>query len=225
MREQIANSAMVDIWDGPSGHFWARNQEHFDKALHPYLEKLIAAAEIIETDAILDVGCGNGGTAIAAAQCAPKGFVDGIDLSSEMIQNARRSAGAARVSNVHFTRADAQTHRFMPLTYDLAISRFGAMFFAEPAAAFTNISAALKPGARLALIVWRPISENAYFAEMGRIYTPFAAVPPAPADAPGPFGLADPGRTRRILTEAGFVEIGIEPFDAPMWEGHTDLPP
>ena len=65
----------------------------------------------------------------------------------------RHGAGPAR-RNVSFVQADAQAHRFRPGCFDLAISRFGTMFFADPVAASTNIGRALRPGGRLVQLVW-----------------------------------------------------------------------
>jgi SAM-dependent methyltransferase len=100
-------------------------------------------------------------------------------------------------------------------SFDAAFSRFGVMFFEDPAAAFTNIRRALKPGGRLAFACWRPMAENAWMnvpLTAARPHLPPMA-PPDPT-APGPFAFADAERVRTILTKAGFNDIAIDPFDS-----------
>jgi hypothetical protein len=94
------------------------------------------------------------------------------------------------------------------------VSRFGVMFFAEPAAAFMNILSATAPGARLAFVCWRE-GETYMFAIGLRALTARLADPPAPPmpGAPGPMGLANADRIRQVLTVAGWSDVTIEPID------------
>jgi SAM-dependent methyltransferase len=73
---------------------------------------------------------------------------------------ARELTAAERLDNVRYELGDAQVHRFDPAGFDVAISRFGMMFFSDPAAAFANIADALRPGARLVLLVWQRYEHN-----------------------------------------------------------------
>ncbi|HEY0104915.1 MAG TPA: class I SAM-dependent methyltransferase, partial [Rhizomicrobium sp.] len=142
------------------------------------------------------------------------GHVTGVDISAPLLAAARAQAGDAR--NADFVEADASAHAFAP-DYDLVFSRFGVMFFEDPAAAFANIRKALKPGGRLAFVCWRPALENQWVA------LPAAAakdlLPPQPPPdplAPGPFAFADPRRVEAILTTAGFRDATIEKLDGTM---------
>src|SRR5439155_3218478 len=99
--------------------------------------------------------------------------------------------------NVGFENADAQTHRFARGEFDVLYSRFGVMFFADAAAALTNLRSALGPGGRLAFVCWQALRENPWLA------VPLAAAarhltlpPPLAPDAPGPFSLGHPQRVR-----------------------------
>ena len=86
---------------------------------------------------------------------AANGFAHGFDLSSEMLRNARQLADAEGVTNINFTQADVQTYNFPPQSFDIAVSRFGSMFFSDPDSAFRNVAQALRTDGRLAIIVWR----------------------------------------------------------------------
>ena len=113
-------------------------------------------------------------------------------------------------------RADAQTHRFPPECFDLAISRFGTMFFADPLAAFTNIGRALRPGARLVQLVWQHIDRQEWHAV---IRGAFASEQPASAPAAGPFSLADPATAGGILTASSFTDVDVTGVHEPVYYG------
>jgi SAM-dependent methyltransferase len=168
---------------------------------------------------VLDVGCGTGETTRDAAWAAADGTVLGIDLSSRMLERARRLADADGLANVRFELADAQVHPFEPGGYDLALSRFGAMFFADQAAAFANVGAALQPGGRLVTIGWRVAAENEWLRCVFDALALGRELPVPPPGRPGPFGLADTDLTRAALTTAGFEAVDFTPVDVPFWVG------
>src|SRR5690606_6861180 len=99
-----------------------------------------------------DVGCGTGQTTRDAARAAGEGAAVGVDLSAAMLEHARRRAAEDGLSNASFLHGDAQVHPFEPASFDLAISRTGTMFFADPVAAFANVARALAPGGRLVMV-------------------------------------------------------------------------
>jgi SAM-dependent methyltransferase len=156
---------------------------------------------------VLDIGCGCGTTTLKLAEACAPGRVLGVDISAPMLAAARARAADA---TVEFVEADAATMKYLP-EFDLAFSRFGVMFFADPVAVFTNIRTALKPGGRLAFSCWCAMEENDW------VSLPFEAArellpPQAPQDpnAPGQFAFADDKRVRSTLTAAGFRNIRIE---------------
>jgi len=146
----IANTEQFDAWNGESGLRWIADPDRRDGVLQPVADALLEAAQLQGGERVLDVGCGCGATTLAAARAiAPNGEVVGADLSEPMIDVARRRAADAGVDNVAFVQADAQTHDFGAPTFDVVMSRFGTMFFADPAAAFANIASSMGPGGRL----------------------------------------------------------------------------
>jgi SAM-dependent methyltransferase len=177
----------------------------YDAELRRHNEHLRAAAAVGAHDRVLDIGCGTGQTTREAARAAVAGSALGVDLSAPMLERARRLSDDQELVNIAFQRADAQVHRFAPEHFDLCISRFGTMFFADPVAAFANIGRALRPAARLVMLVWQPRDRNEWATAIGQ------ALPAAPAapDGPGPFSLADPTVTEGILTRAGFADVSF----------------
>jgi SAM-dependent methyltransferase len=108
-------------------------------------------------------------------------------------------------------------HRFDRAGFDVAISRFGTMFFSDPAAAFANIAAALRSDARLVLLVWQRYERNEWARAIDAALGD-AAQPPQPgAD---PFSLGDAEATAGILAASGFDEIRFEDVHEPVLYGH-----
>lgn len=205
--------------DGDEGEEWAQDWERYDRAVAGYHRLLLDAAGIGTSDCILDVGCGNGQSTRDAARAAVEGSALGVDLSSRMVERARQLAQADGLGNVQFEQADAEAHRFEAASYGVALSRFGTMFFADPAAAFANIGAAIRPEGRLVMVAWRGVSDNEWLQCVFGALAVGRDLPVPPPGAPGPFGLADPDQTHATLTRAGFDAIELTPVDEPFWVG------
>jgi SAM-dependent methyltransferase len=218
---EIANAEQAAAWDGPSGAAWVEREELQNRALRAHTERLFAVADVGRGDRVLDVGCGCGETTREAARRTVDGEALGVDLSAAMLARARERAARASLTNVQFEQADAQVHAFVPESFDLTISRFGSMFFADPVAAFANIGRATVHGGRLALVVWQEFSRNEWVAETRDALAVGRDLPDPPSGVPGPFGLADPDQARGVLDAAGFDRIEIVGADAPFRFGAT----
>jgi SAM-dependent methyltransferase len=213
-----SNVDQLRAWDGEEGEYWADNAEYFDRSIAPYHARLLSVAAIGERDQVLDVGCGTGQSTRDAARAATAGAAFGIDLSSRMLDYARRRATDEGVSNVAFAQADAQIHPFELGSFDVTISRTAAMFFGDHLAAFSNIGRALRPGGRLVLVTWQPLPGNAWLREIAGALAAGRNLPTPPTDA-GPFSLSDPDRVRALLSTAGFTDVELDGTTAAMWFG------
>ena len=188
----------------------------YDAELRLHNELFRAAARVGSRDRVLDIGCGAGQSTREAARAAVTGSVVGVDLSAPMLERARRLSDDQGLPNITYQQADAQVHRFPPTHFDLCISRFGAMFFADPVAAFTNIGRALRPGARLVLLVWQDRDRNEWASAIRRSLTGTA---PGPHRRSSPFSLADPTVTQGILAAAGFTQVSFTDVHEPVFYG------
>ncbi|MFC6015812.1 class I SAM-dependent methyltransferase [Plantactinospora solaniradicis] len=170
-------------------------------------------------DHVLDIGCGTGQTTRQAARTARAGSAFGVDVSAPAITRARELARAEGLRNVTFEHADAQVHRFPPERFDLAMSRFGTMFFDDPVAAFANIGRALRPAGRLVMMVWQAHERNEWDVAVRRSLE--AAEGPVAGASAGPdaFSLADPPTVREILRAAGFTDIAFADVHEPVYYG------
>jgi SAM-dependent methyltransferase len=214
-----SNVEQARAWDGDEGTYWAANAERFDALLAAYRNPLLQTAAIGSAEQVLDIGCGTGQTSRDAARAAASGAVLGIDLSSQMIDLARRLAVADGIANARFVQGDAQVYAFEPEAFDIAISRAGATFFGDPVAAFRNIAGALRSGGRLTLLASQALQHNEWLIETFGALAGGRDVPTPPAEAPGPFAFADPDRVHAILGTAGFHDIRVNSLSAPMYLG------
>ena len=205
------NADQIAYWNGPNGQRWTDRQAEQDVLLTPVTQALIERAEPRPGERIIDVGCGCGGASMALAErVAPTGFVLGIDISGPMLSRARELAPEGMP--VDFVLADATVYPFDPQHFDLLASRFGVMFFAEPAVSFANLRRALRPSGRMAFACWREPRENPWMmAPLQAIYQHVPKLPPQGPEDPGPFAFASEERVHRILGEAGFKGIEMEP--------------
>ena len=207
------NAAQAEYWNSVAGRRWTDRQEEQDLVLRPVSDRLIAAADAKPGQRIIDIGCGCGDTTIDfAARVMPGGEVLGLDISEPMLARARERAPSGLPAR--FVLADATVYDFEPEWADLAVSRFGVMFFADPARSFANLRRGLKPGARLAFACWREAKQNPWMMIPLREAKKHA--PPLPEtnpEDPGPFAFADEARVRRVLSDAGFADIVVTPHD------------
>ncbi|HEV7722145.1 MAG TPA: methyltransferase domain-containing protein [Iamia sp.] len=187
----------------------------YDAELRRHNEHLRAAAGVGSRDQVLDIGCGTGQSTRQAARAAVTGRAVGVDVSAPMLERARRLSADEGLANITFLQADAQVHPLPPRAFDLCISRFGTMFFADPVAAFTNIGRALRPEARLVLLVWQGRDRNEWATAIRQALTT-ASPPPGGPDA---FSLADPTVTEGILAAAGFADVGFTDVHEPVYYG------
>ncbi|MEU4443304.1 methyltransferase domain-containing protein [Actinosynnema sp. NPDC050801] len=207
---EIVNTHQAEAWNGYEGHHWADNHDRYDAVNSGFNDVLLTAAAIAPDHRVLDIGCGNGRISRLAARRAA--HVLGVDLSGPMLARAR--ASATGVPNLTFEQGDAQVFPFPPHAFDVAVSRFGVMFFADPVAAFANIRGALRPGGRLVFLSMRDLGD------MAGVFEAFGGAPVWTSTEIGPLSLADPAVIDRVLTGAGFTDVTAEAVAADqVWGG------
>ncbi len=207
------NADQLAYWNGPAGKLWTERQEAQDQVLAPASAALLKAAVAKAGEHVIDIGCGCGATSLEfAQQVGASGSVLGLDISEQMLVRARQRTPAE--APVTFIDADATIYPFKAASADLLVSRFGVMFFAEPARAFATMRTALKPGGRMVFVCWRAPKFNPFFmAPLMAAYKHVPKLPVVAPDDPGPFAFQSEERVQRILSEAGFADVTMTPHD------------
>jgi SAM-dependent methyltransferase len=222
------NEEQSHYWNGPEAAHWLDHEARYEAMLSPFTVHLLRAGAVECTDRVLDVGCGCGSSTRAAARLAAQGHALGVDLSHELLSRARYRARQEGLVNVSFEHADAQVHAFASPRFDVAISRFGVMFFEEPTVAFSNLARSIRPGGRLAVVCWAGALDNEWVVVPGAAaaeHVPLSDLddPGGPGHEvkprPGPFSLADSDQLSLILVRAGFVRIETRPLSVPLLLG------
>lgn len=215
----MMNAPQIDDWNGATGARWVDNQERLDRILAPYGDAALAAAAAKPGEAVLDIGCGAGVTTLAlAASVQPGGRIAGVDISEPLIVRARERAAAAALP-IDFRLEDAGRAALPAAAFDLLFSRFGVMFFDAPTEAFRHMRATLKPGGRLAFVCWRSAAENDWAKLPIAALRGIVPIPESNPEAPGPYAFGNRAGLQGILEDAGFIDIEIQPFDAPLIYG------
>jgi ubiquinone/menaquinone biosynthesis C-methylase UbiE len=216
--EAVTDSERARAREAPAaGHQVGRVD--YDAELRMHNEILRRTYGIHSRDHVLDIGCGAGQTTRDAAGLAVAGSVVGVDVSAAVIERARRLTEATGLHNVTFEQADAEIHHFSAERFDVAISRFGTMFFTHPVAGFTNIARAVRRKGRLVMMVWQDHHRNEWSVSIQRALAGAADAPTASLAEPDPFSLADPTTTAQILETAGFGETTFIAVHVPVYYG------
>lgn len=217
-----ANEEAIEAWDGPLYDRFVRFRHLLTTGLGAHGNEALRLLQPADGERALDVGCGFGDTTQQLAELVGRsGSVLGVDAAPRFIANAKAEAEQASLSNVRFQVADVEGTSFDE-RFDLAFSRMGTMFFANPVAALRNVREALVPGGRLAMAVWRSKEENEWVYRGLQTTERFVSKPQEydePTCGPGPFSMANADTTSGILVSAGFEEIALQRCDKPIQIG------
>jgi SAM-dependent methyltransferase len=217
-------------WNGATGSAWLAHAEQLERQLEPVNGPLFEAAALRSGELVIDVGCGRGVTSrVAAGLVAPDGAVIAVDVAEELIRAARHELIESEAAPIDWVVADAQRYAFAPERADVVLSRFGVMFFDDPAAAFANLHAAVRLGGRLAVVVWQPRDASPLHARVLDVVVATAArhgvklTIDAPDAGVYSFGVAD--RVCPLLEGAGWVDVRFVPHTLPLHVGGTGASP
>ncbi|HTZ88544.1 MAG TPA: class I SAM-dependent methyltransferase [Solirubrobacteraceae bacterium] len=217
-----ANEEAIEAWDGPLFERFVRFRHLLTTGLGAHGDEALSLAPPPRGGQVLDVGCGFGDmTQQIAAAVGAEGHVRGVDAAPNFIEAAREDAERGGIENVSFEVMDVEAGGFDD-RFEMAFSRFGTMFFANPVAALRNVREALVPGGRLVMVVWRAKVENDWLYRGQTITERFVTKPEEydePTCGPGPFSMAGADTTSGILVSAGFEQIALHRCDKPIQIG------
>jgi SAM-dependent methyltransferase len=215
-----SNREQIEFWNATAADRWLRGQEMMDRALSPFGLAAIERLAPASGEGIVDVGCGAGHTLLQLAErVGSAGHVLGVDPSRPLVERARERT--RHLSQVELCEGDAASvvlRGSEQRAWHGVFSRFGVMFFADPAQAFSSLRAQLEPGARLSFACWQTLEDNPWCAlplSVARSVVTEVPVVPDPT-APGPFSFANPVRVNGVLRDAGWHHVTVEAFRTPV---------
>jgi SAM-dependent methyltransferase len=207
-----ANEAQRHYWNTVAGPRWVASPGFRERRNQESLALLLTHLRLTGGESVLEIGCGTGAVTLPLATAVGEhGRVVAVDIAEPMLNAARQRVDEAGARNVTLLLGDAQVFPFEPAAFDVATSRMGVMFFADPVAAFRNIGGALKPDGRFVFACWAPIAENRHWLISYEIALRHLGPPAPPAGRePGPLAFGDPEYIRGVLAAAGFTDIEVE---------------
>jgi ubiquinone/menaquinone biosynthesis C-methylase UbiE len=196
---------------------WHRWGPTLDGWLAEATEAMLDMADVRPGGRVLDVAAGAGGQTLSAARrVGPQGAVLATDISDVILTFAEQAAQAAGLTNVTTQVMDGESLDVPEASFDAVISRVGFIYFPDQHGAFVGMRRALKPGGRLAGIVYSTPEANRFFSIPISIIRRRAELPPPQPGQPGPFSLGSPGVIEAAYERAGFSDIEVRQMSAPL---------
>ncbi|MBA4721082.1 MAG: methyltransferase domain-containing protein [Alcanivorax sp.] len=212
----MSDALQSQDWANGRGGKWQSQLSAIEAMLKPVDTPLLVAMDLSRPGRIADIGCGGGGTSLAiAARAAAGSQVYGFDIAPELVASARERAVGADAP-VIFEQSDVTVADLPSLRFDQLVSRFGIMFFAEPAAAFARLADWLTPGGSFTFAVWGPADDNLWMDGARREVAAVMALPEPDWRAPGPFRYGDPDPLLALLADADFSGLHVDEWRGPL---------
>jgi SAM-dependent methyltransferase len=168
-------------------------------------EALVSRLGITKGLQVLDLGCGDGTTAVPAAQLGAD--VLGVDIATNLVAAGNERAQELGLTNLRFEQGDATDLSLLDdASFDLVISIFGAMFAPNPFGVAKEMVRVTKPGCRIVMGNWIP-NDPTLVAQILKISSSYSPPPPEGFVSPMTWGVEDSVIER--FTAAGVPEEGI----------------
>lgn len=193
---------------------WAKWEEVVTRSTMPATEAMLDQAGVVEGKQVLDLASGAGAQTLAAAQrVGPTGQVVANDISPTMLEHVSKNASAAGLSNVSTLLGPVQELEVADNNFDSVISRFALMLIPQPGQVLSSVIKTLKPGGRMAVVVFSVPQANELFVKSMQILLKHAGKTPPPPGSPGIFALGAPGVLEDLYAGAGFTNVGSQLMD------------
>jgi ubiquinone/menaquinone biosynthesis C-methylase UbiE len=196
---------------------WHRWGPTIGQWLGPATELMLDMADIRAGSRVLDVAAGAGEqTIVTARRIGPTGHIIATDISANLLEFAAEAARQAGLATIETRVMDGENLDLEPDSFDAVISRVGLIYFPDRHKALSGMRRALKPGGKLATIVYSTPERNQFFSLPLAIIRRRAQLPDPSPGQPGPFSLGSAGVLEAAYTRAGFHDVQIRIIDAPL---------
>ena len=181
-------------------------------------EVMLDMAEVSPGARVLDVAAGAGGQTIAAAKrVGSTGYVLATDISPNILEFASAAARGEGLTNVQTRVMDGEELEVLEGGFfDAGISRVGLIYFPDQQRALRGMLRALRPGGKIAAVVYSTPENNKFFSIPVSIIRRRAQLPPPLPGQPGPFSLGGHGALEEAFRQAGFREVRTQSVHSPL---------
>ena len=205
-----------DQWQA-AAEAWYRWSPTLNQWLGKATDKMLEMAEISSGRRILDIAAGAGEQSITTAKkVGTSGYVLATDISSNILEYAKQMAQQAGLNNIETKVMDGENLAVEEETFDAVISRVGLIYFPDQQKALKEMLRVLKPGGKVAAIVYSTPEKNKFFSVPVSIIRNRAKLPPPLPGQPGPFSLGAEGIIEKVFSQAGFKNVKSELVDSPL---------
>ena len=205
-----------DQWQS-AAEAWYRWSPTLNKWLGKATDKMIEMAGISKGYRVLDIAAGAGEQSITVAKkVGPSGYVLATDISSNILEYAKEMAEQNGLDNIETKVMDGENLTVDDDSFDAVISRVGLIYFPDQQKALKEMLRVLKPGGKIAAIVYSTPDKNKFFSVPVSIIRSRAKLPPPLPGQPGPFSLVADGVIEKAFTDAGFVNVKSERVHSPL---------
>ena len=222
---------IIEDWSNRGAHWDKRADELADQAAN-FNRPLLEAADIQHGQQVLDCATGAGEPALTIAEMiGSSGHLTASDLVEGMMMGAKRRAGDRGLTNIDFQSADMTDLPFDDNQFDRVVCRFGIMFVPEPRRATSEALRVLKPGGKIAYLVWGPRENTTGFEVVAKAAADVFGADDPLIDFVTPFSLSKEGALADALTNGGLVDVKEWPLTfAPkipvgvrFWDAQLDM--
>lgn len=208
-------NAQREQWN-KDGAAWRRWNPTLDRWYGDVTRQMLDLARIQAGQRILDIAAGAGEPAVSAAErVGPDGYVLATDVSEGIVELARQVALERGLKQVETRAMDGEKLELPDASFDAVLCRLGLMYMPHPVTALREWRRALRPGGRVAVVVFSTPDRNSWGAMPASIIRRRAQVPPPVAGQPGPFSLGDPGVLEGAFRQAGFADPEVRAVPVP----------
>jgi ubiquinone/menaquinone biosynthesis C-methylase UbiE len=205
-----------DQWQAAAEAWW-RWSPTLNQWLGKATDKMLGMAGVTTGHRVLDIAAGAGEQSITAAKkTGPSGYVLATDISANILEFAKEMAGAAGIKNIETKVMDGENLALDDNQFDAVISRVGLIYFPDQQKALKEMLRVLKPGGKVAAIVYSTPDKNKFFSLPVSIIRNRAKLPPPLPGQPGPFSLGAEGVIEKAFTQAGFKNVRSALVDSPL---------
>ena len=180
----------------------------------PITSALVEEARIRTSDKVLDIGGGSGEPSLTISGIVgPTGSVMFTDPAAGMVETAQREAARRGLTNIDFKQCAADDLPFADATFDVAVGRLSAMFFADPVVGAREALRVIRRDGYVAFAVWGPKQANPFFSTINDAVDRFVESAQEDPNALDAFRFAERGKLAAILEKAGAEKVTERQLD------------